>query len=445
MNIKIPLGAQAIIQKLNSNNFDAHAVGGCVRDSLLNLTPLDWDITTPATPSQIAQIFQGSKQIPIGARHGTISVKSHDQYFEITTYRIDGQYEDGRRPSTVRFTDSLKADLQRRDFTINAMAYNPSTGLVDHFGGLKDLKSQLIRCVGDAHERFSEDYLRIIRAYRFAAALNFTLEESTRSAAKALQSNLTKISTERIQFELSRLLTSPNIQAIRAFLDDCAPTLLPELSRLSQTEQNNAFHNANVYEHSLEVLRFSKPTLPQRLAALLHDTGKYITITTDSSGINHFRGHQKASVEIAKEVLSRLRFDNHTIAQTLQIIEYHDHPITPEKMALKRLISKLGIETLKEILDFQIYDNLAKTDLAIDRIEIAKAAMVITDEILSAKEPIAIKDLAISGKDIIKFLNISPGPQVGRYLKALLEAVIQDPSLNNPTTLKQLLEQRENT
>jgi len=440
MMINLPQGASLIIERLADAGFDGFVVGGCVRDSLLGKNPEDWDITTPAKPDQISAIFADQKQVNIGQRHGTISVKSHEQYFEVTTYRIDGIYSDGRRPDEVSFTHDLTADLQRRDFTINAMAYNQKTGLVDPFGGVVDLQARKIRCVGDASTRFGEDYLRIIRAYRFSAVLDFCLEENTHKAAVAGRHNLHQIARERVQAELAKLLTTNNFDAIKIFLDDCADTIFQDVANLRGVAQTNDYHIYDVYNHTLEVLRHSSPTLHQRIAALFHDTGKAHTKTTDEAGIDHFHGHGEVSVEIAKKALKHWCFDNATTDRALNIIKYHGRTILPEKTAVKRFISQVGVGVVADVLEFQVADNLGKSQKAIDttlpRIFQAQKTLA---QVLEEGEPATVKDLVITGKDVMDLLNIPPSPAVGEHLSRLLEQVIQDPNLNTIETLKLLL------
>ncbi|MCL2574972.1 MAG: HD domain-containing protein [Defluviitaleaceae bacterium] len=439
MIINIPSGANEIIEKLQVAGFEAFAVGGCVRDSLLGKTPLDWDITTPALPSEITQIFGECKQIQIGSRHGTVAVKSHGQYYEITTYRIDGTYGDGRRPDQVSFTSDLREDLRRRDFTINAIAYSPKNGLVDYFGGIDDLRASLIRCVGNATERFAEDYLRIIRAYRFAAVLGFSLEENTQAAAVVGRCNLDKIARERIGAELSKLLVAQNFNGIKVFLNDCADVILPDFAKLRGVEQSNAYHLYDVYEHTLEVLRNTPPVLHQRLAAIFHDTGKPQTKTTDDKGIDHFYSHAKFSAELATKALRHLCFDNIIKNDTVNIIRLHDNIVRPDKTGIKRFINKHGAQTLRELLIFQRADNLAKSDKAADRLYTIAKTSTLFEEIISSHEPVSIKDLALSGKDIIRLTGLNEGKEIGEILTKLLAAVIENPSLNNKNDLAELI------
>ena len=443
MKINIPTGAGEIINKLAKAGFDAYVVGGCVRDCLMGRTPGDWDITTNARPPEIKQVFAGRKMIDIGERHGTISIKSANGYYEVTTYRIDGTYGDGRRPDSVSFTDTLQEDLCRRDFTINAMAYNDTKGLMDYFAGENDIKNKTIRCVGNATERFAEDYLRIMRAYRFAAVLDFNLAADVRAAAVAGRKNLLNIAAERVQTELVKLLLSNNFAAIEIFFEDCADVLFPEIAALKGLEQNTPYHCYDVYSHTFRALRHTPQDLALRLAALFHDVGKLHTKTTDDKGIDHFHGHSKISAQIAEKTLKNWRFDNNTSHRVISIIKHHGIGINADKLALKRLLNKFGPEMAKDILTFQIADNMAKSQIAKDaKLQEVMAAKDLLDEVINSGEPFKVTDLAITGQDIMQHLNIPPSAAVGENLSHLMEEVIKNPSLNNPNDLIALLRSR---
>ena len=399
----------------------------------------DWDITTPALPEVISKIFTDYKKIEFGQQHGTIAVKSGENYYEITTYRIDGTYTDGRRPDKVSFTPNLFDDLKRRDFTVNAMAYSPSMGLVDPFKGADDIASGIIRCVGNATERFAEDYLRILRAYRFSATLNFTLEQSTHQAANNGRHNLEKIAYERIGSEVSKILTSDNHNAISIFLTDCADVIFPALHALTGITQNNAHHIYDAYTHTMHVLKNTPPTLHQRLAAIFHDTGKALTHTIDNAGKDSFKGHAEHSVKIATPALSKLCFDNATKTKVIALIKHHMQAIPTSKIEIKKLISKVGAETLDEILIFQKADNSAKSDLATARLPKIDYARTLLAQVIKDAEPAQIKDLALTGQDIMHILSITPSPTVGLHLQTLLDAVIENPTLNTPEVLTGIL------
>ncbi|MCL2416275.1 MAG: HD domain-containing protein, partial [Defluviitaleaceae bacterium] len=342
MLIKMPKGAYKILQTLISAGFEAFIVGGCVRDSIMEKEPTDWDITTSAKPDDIKYIFKNHRLICIGQRHGTIAVCCGNVFYEITTYRIDGEYTDHRRPNNIQFTSNLKDDLARRDFTINAMAYNHIAGIIDPFGGLDDIKNRIIRCVGNPKSRFDEDYLRIMRAYRFSAALNFDLEPQTRNAAKNAAVNLPSVAAERICAELTKLLELGSFEMIKIFLEDCADVLFPEIANLRGVEQNNIYHCYDVYNHTLEVLRNVRNDAALRLAALYHDAGKFPAQTIDSKGIYHFYGHAVESAEIVKATLKKLKFDNATIDRVVAIVSHHCDPIENSSVWSKKFLNKHG-------------------------------------------------------------------------------------------------------
>ena len=312
MKIELPRKVVLIIKNLQRHGYDAYAVGGCVRDSILNRKPEDWDITTSAKPEQVKRIFR--RTVDTGIEHGTVTVLIGKDGFEVTTYRVDGLYEDGRHPKEVTFTSRLEEDLKRRDFTINAMAYNDDERLVDAFGGMRDLNYHLIRCVGDPKERFSEDALRILRAVRFSAQLAFPIEPETAEAIKSLAPNLEKISAERIQTELVKLVTSPHPDDLRiAYETGITKVILPEFDICMTTNQNHPHHCYTVGEHILHSMCEIRPDKVLRLAMLFHDIGKPDAITTDEHGINHFHGHPEISAAYAQKIMRRLKLDNKSI------------------------------------------------------------------------------------------------------------------------------------
>ena len=328
MKIELPRKVVLIIKNLQRHGYDAYAVGGCVRDSILNRKPEDWDITTSAKPEQVKRIFR--RTVDTGIEHGTVTVLIGKDGFEVTTYRVDGLYEDGRHPKEVTFTSRLEEDLKRRDFTINAMAYNDDERLVDAFGGMRDLNYHLIRCVGDPKERFSEDALRILRAVRFSAQLAFPIEPETAEAIKSLAPNLEKISAERIQAELVKLLVSDHPERIQ---DACelgiTKVVLPEWDDMVGVKQNTPHHKYDVAAHTVHALQNVKNDKVLRLTMLFHDMGKPVMKTTDENGRDHFKGHAIASEQIAKTVMKRLKFDNDTIRKVTKLVAYHDYRMEP--------------------------------------------------------------------------------------------------------------------
>ena len=290
MILEIPKKAEIILQILEKAGFEAYVVGGCVRDSILGRTPNDWDITTSATPQQVKELFH--RTVDTGLQHGTVTVVIDKEGFEVTTYRVDGEYEDGRHPKEVTFTASLEEDLKRRDFTINAMAYNPTEGLVDLFGGMQDIENKIIRCVGDPLERFTEDALRIMRAVRFSAQLGFEIEEETKKALTVMAPNLVHVSAERIQVELVKLLMSPHPDYLRtAYEAGITRQFLPEFDLCMETPQNTPHHCYTVGEHILHSLLYVRADKILRLTMLLHDIGKPSVRKTDENGRDHFKTH----------------------------------------------------------------------------------------------------------------------------------------------------------
>ncbi len=317
--IQLPDKVRNIIDKLTDAGFEAYAVGGCVRDTILGRAPEDWDVTTSASPVQVKGLFP--KTVDTGIQHGTVTVMLEGEGFEVTTYRIDGEYEDKRHPKEVAFTSNLLEDLRRRDFTINAMAYNERDGLIDAFDGLKDLQEGRIRCVGSPRERFTEDALRMMRAVRFGAQLGFAIEEGTKAAIVPLAKNLSAISAERIQAELVKLLVSDHPEEMRTVYETgMSQVFLPEFDRMMATPQNNRHHSYNVGEHTLVALKNIPGDKVLRLTMLLHDVAKPECQSVDAAGIYHFYGHPKKGAQMAGEILRRLKFDNETIERVMGLI-----------------------------------------------------------------------------------------------------------------------------
>ena len=429
IKITLPENVKFIIDKLEAAGFEAYAVGGCVRDSILGRTPNDWDITTSAKPLETKALFK--KTFDTGIKHGTISVLLGKEIYEVTTYRIDGEYEDSRHPKEVTFTSDLKEDLLRRDFTINAMAYNPTTGLVDMYGGEEDLKNHIIRCVGNPHDRFTEDALRIMRAVRFAAQLNYDIEDNTKEAIKELAGTLSKISAERIQTELVKLVTSDHPEFLKlAWELGITEVILPEFDRAMASEQNNPNHSYSVGEHTLIVMQSLPADKVMRLAGLFHDIGKMDTKTTDEKGVDHFYGHPEVGAKIAANVFNRLKFDNDTKTKVCKLVESHDWFIGAVPSHIRRYINRIGEEFFPMIFDFNKADIMAQSfynrEEKLEDLEALRAAYL---KVKEAGDCVNIKDLAISGSDVIK-AGVPAGPNVGRILKALLEEVLDDPSKN---------------
>ena len=433
MRIKLPDKVNTIIHTLQSHGYEAYAVGGCVRDSILGRRPEDWDITTSAMPEETKALF--SHTFDTGIAHGTITVLLGREGFEVTTYRIDGKYEDSRHPTEVIFVRNLKEDLLRRDFTINAMAYNEDDGLVDIFGGLEDIEQGIIRCVGDADARFSEDALRILRGVRFAAQLGFQIEGKTREGMRQLAPTLAKISAERIQVELVKLAVSPHPEKLRtAWETGITGIIMPEFDECMETEQRNPHHRYSVGEHILKSMQEIRPEKTLRLAMLFHDMGKPKTLTVSSEGVYHFHGHQEVSGEIARGILRRLKFDNYTIQTVTRLVRYHDCDILPGQKYVRRAVRKAGEDIFPLLIEVKYADMKAQSDyMREEKEERLKLVQAAYERILT--EGHCLKNLAVTGKDLIDEAAMEPGPALGEMLGKLLDIVIENPELNRKETL----------
>ena len=427
--IDVPEKVEHIIDALTAAGHEAYAVGGCVRDALLGREPADWDITTSASPYEVKALF--SRTIDTGIQHGTVTVMLGKEGFEVTTYRVDGEYEDCRHPKEVQFTKSLLEDLKRRDFTINAMAYNPVEGLIDEFDGAGDLKRGIIRCVGDAEARFGEDALRMMRAVRFGAQLGFELEEQTREAVKKLCENLRKVSAERIQTELVKMLVSPHPDRIlEAWELGITGVMLPEFDACMACMQNNPHHMDTVGEHIANALQYVEPDKVLRLSMLLHDIGKPQTKTTDANGIDHFYGHAQIGEELTAKILRRLKFDNDTIRNVRRLVLHHDDRPATTSSSVRRAANRIGADL------FPLYLNVCRADILAQTKETQEPKLQnlseiesIYEQILEKQQCFTLKQLAVTGRDLIAE-EIPAGPRLGEILEKLLEEVLEEPEKN---------------
>ncbi len=430
MQIRIPEQVNNIIEKLLGSGFEAYVVGGCVRDALLGREPHDWDITTSALPQEVKAIFP--RTIDTGLKHGTVTVMADGEGYEVTTYRVDGVYEDGRHPKEVTFTPSLREDLQRRDFTINAMAYGKPDGFVDLFGGREDLENGIIRAVGDPMKRFSEDALRIMRAFRFAAQLGYEIEPGTLEAARELAPTLKKISSERIRDELEKILMSDRPDLLRdAWKAGITAVFLPEFDLCMETDQINPHHCYTVGEHTLKGISLVRKDKVLRLSMLLHDIGKPASKTTDDSGIDHFYGHQEKSYEMAADILKRLKYDNATMRKVTKLVRWHDLQIRLTEPAVRRAVVKVGEDLFPLFLEVKQADLLAQSTFkreekqaALDRISDIYAGIAERGDCLS------LKQLAVNGADL-KECGVKPGAEMGDILARMLDEVLNVPSHND--------------
>lgn len=432
--ILLPENVHKIISTLQAHGYEAYAVGGCVRDSILGRTPEDWDITTSAMPEETKALF--NKTFDTGIEHGTVTVLLDREGFEVTTYRIDGKYEDSRHPSEVTFTRNLRDDLLRRDFTINAMAYNDKDGLVDIFGGLEDLKQKNIRCVGNARARFSEDALRILRGVRFAAQLGFQIEDSTRQGMRELAPTLQNISAERIQVELIKMITSDRPELLRdAYELGITKIFLPEFDFLMTTTQETPHHMYTVGEHTLHAMKNVRTDKVLRLTMLLHDMGKPALKTMDENGVAHFKKHAAESEIISKKILKRLKFDNDTLNKVSKLVFYHDYRMPATAKNVRRAMNIIGEDLFPYYMEVRRADVLAQSMYQreeklknLDEIE------QLYEEITAAGQCVSLKDLAVTGRDLIA-AGIAPGKEIGNKLNELLNLVIEDPSQNTKKNL----------
>jgi len=427
--IKLPREVHHIIQTLNTNGFEAYAVGGCIRDSLLGKNPTDWDITTNAKPDEIKNLFP--KTIDTGLRHGTVTVVMDSSCYEITTYRVEGKYEDYRKPSSVEFTGSLLKDLGRRDFTMNAIAYHPSEGIVDPFDGVGDILAKTIKCVGNPDNRLSEDALRMMRAVRFSAQLDFSIDKNTFEAIKRNSALIRNISWERIRDELTSLLISDFPMRFITLRDShLLQYIMPEFEICFQTPQNNPHHIYNVAVHTLHSIVNIKQDRILRWVMLLHDIGKPLTRTTDDEGIDHFYGHAEKSVRLAGIILKRLRFDNKSIDRIQRLIKHHDRNISPSFKSVRKAIAAVGTDLFEELLEVKKADAKAHNPKYIDEnMETLDCIFDTYKKIMENHQCVSLNDLAINGHDL-EALGIQPGKKVGEILNRLLEIVLDNPQYN---------------
>ena len=423
------------LDRLHGAGYEAWIVGGCVRDLLLGRTPTDYDITTSALPQQTKAVFPDRRVLEMGIRHGTVTLLEEGMPLEITTYRVDGTYSDARHPDGVTFTTSLREDAARRDFTVNAMAYAPGVGLRDYFGGQEDLSRRLIRAVGDPDRRFQEDALRVLRAIRFAAVLDFSLEEETAAAARRQAAGLQNVSAERIFQELSKLLCGPKAGQVLLAYPDILGQVIPELLPMVGFDHRNRHHCHDVYTHTAVAVDHVPPQLPLRLAMLLHDIGKPDTFSLGEDGQGHFYGHHRRSVELAEEILRRLRAPKKLREQVLTLVRYHDAQIEEDPARLRRWLHKLGPAGFFALLAIQRGDAAGQAPAYCTRIERADRLESQARALLAQAPCLTLADLAVDGRDLLALGY--RGPALGRALRALLEEVLAGRLANEKGALLQ--------
>lgn len=433
--IDMPPNVNAIIHMLQDAGYKAYIVGGCVRDSLMNKVPHDWDICTSARPEQMLEVFKNRRVIKTGLQHGTVTVVIDGEQYECTSFRIDGVYSDNRRPDSVTFIDDLTEDLIRRDFTINAMAYNNEEGLIDPFDGIGDIKRGIIKCVGNAADRFNEDALRILRAIRFAAQLNFVIEDNTSSELNRQRGSLVNVSAERITSEFNKIVISDRFVAMLVLYFHVFTQFIPELKDMLEFPQNNPHHMYDVLIHTLYTAVSCQNDLILRLAALFHDIGKPHSYQDEADGIRHFVGHNIVGADMTDEIMRRLKYDNNTRNAVVQLVLYHDSSFTAKSSTVKRWLNKVGEIQLKRLIDLRRAD-IRGQKIPYDREKMRKINDFadVLNQVLEEQQCFSMKDLAINGDDLIA-LGFVPGKELGKVLKSLLMSVIDNTLPNDRETL----------
>lgn len=440
--IRLPKQVVTALKLLEASGYEAYIVGGCVRDYIMGIEPHDYDITTSALPEETKQVFKRYKVIETGIKHGTVTVLMDYEPIEITTFRVDADYIDGRHPSSVSFTKSLREDVARRDFTMNAIAMDCRGDIFDYFGGRQDIENRVIRCVGEPITRFNEDALRIMRALRFSSVTGFNIEEKTHEAMRETKDLLCKVSAERIREELVKLLCGKNVKKVLMEDVDILAVFVPEITKMKSFDQKNPHHIFDVLEHTATVVEKADKEPVVRLAALFHDIGKPDCFTVDEAGIGHFYGHGAISTEITRSVMNRLKFDNDTKKKVLELVEKHDAPIESSQRAVKRVLNKLSEEQFFNLIALKRADNLGQSrefrnrQVYYDRLE------EIAGEIIEQEQCFSLKDLCVNGSDLIS-IGFKPGKEIGEMLKFLLEEVIDGKIENERQKLLDLAQKKQ--
>lgn len=434
MKIEMPHQIEKAIALLEASGFEAYIVGGCVRDTIMGRKPSDWDVTTSANPDEICSVFKQYKTVLTGVKHGTVTVIIEHFHVEITAFRTDGEYSDSRRPDSVTFTRNLKEDLARRDFTMNAIAYNPQTGLIDYFGGISDIENMTLRCVGDPDKRFSEDALRIMRAVRFASVLSLTMDEKTHLSIHKNCGLLKNISSERIASELNKLLLGDYVEKILHEYKDVIAVFIPEIVPTFDFDQRNYHHIYDVWGHIVSSVAAAPKLIYVRLAMLFHDIAKPQCLKFDSRGIGHFSGHPQMGRDIAAAVLKRLRYDSATIKIVSFLVLYHDTALPPDKTEIKKWIMKYQKTLIQLLFEVKVADNMAKNRNFPQRLIEAKEGRAVLRKIIKNDECCSLEQLKINGSDLIA-AGFNEDRSIGDILKELLTAVIEDRCKNDKEEL----------
>lgn len=428
--MRIPDDALTVLERLERYGFEAYVVGGCVRDSLMGRTPKDWDVCTNALPEEVLRVFRKFHVIKTGLQHGTVTVMVNHEPVEVTTFRVDGDYSDNRHPDSVSFVSRVEEDLSRRDFTINAMAYNPTRGLVDAFGGQEDMKARVMRCVGDPDARFNEDGLRILRALRFASRFGFDVERETSDAVRRNRHLLENVSAERIFKELKGILEGEGVIGMLLAYPEVFSTIIPQLAPTVGCLQNTPYHKYDVWTHTAWAVHFAPADALLRLVLLLHDIAKPACRTTDENGRDHFHGHPERGAEIAKEVLLSLKSDNDTLRDVVTLVREHDNDFPTRPAGMRRLIGRIGIDNVRRLFEVQKADIAAHSDYGQQKKLVrVREAMGLLEDVLESEAAFTVKDLDFNGGDLIR-MGLNPGPAFRDLLETLLSEV-QEETLPN--------------
>lgn len=435
MSPEIPAEVKRILKTLRGADHEAWCVGGCVRDLLLGRTPQDWDVTTSALPEEVLELF-APRTVPTGLRHGTVTVLTDGGSVEVTTYRLDGPYQDCRHPEEVTFTRSLTEDLRRRDFTVNAMAMDGEGDLADPFGGQEDLRLELLRCVGDSDRRLTEDALRILRCLRFSSVLSFAIDTGTEAALRRHKDLLRQIAMERVREELTKLLMGPAVDQVLLEYADVVGVVLPEILPAVGLDQRNPHHCFDVWEHSVRAVAAGKKDPIVRWTLLLHDLGKPDTFTVDENGVGHFYHHGRRSEEIAREICQRLRMDKDSREQICRLVRLHDAPITMTEKGIRRMLRKLGEEDFRRLLQVKRGDNLAQHPAYLDRQQWIDQVEEMLEVVLREDQCFSLKQLAVKGNDLLA-IGLQ-GKEIGDTLNRLLDLVVEGEVPNQRELLLEL-------
>jgi tRNA nucleotidyltransferase (CCA-adding enzyme) len=442
IDILIPGDVNIIMEKLKENGYKSYVVGGAIRNGLLNIPVKDWDICTNAKPNEMLEVFKDFKIIETGIKHGTITIVLNDNNYEVTTFRVDGNYSDNRRPDSVEFVDNIISDLSRRDFTINAMAYNKDDGLIDPFDGFRDLSNKIVACVLLPNDRFKEDALRMLRAIRFSSQLGFKIEKSTGAAIIKNSELINNISKERINSEITKILMSDHLENIYdLYKYGLLKYIIPDLYNCFGVDQNNKFHKYDVGNHIITALSYAPKDLEIRLALMLHDIGKPIRRTTTEDGLDHFYEHEITSSKLAESWLREYKFDNVTIENVTKLVLYHDSLVHPKQKSIKRLLNAVGLDIVKKLIEVRKCDILAQADyMKEEKLKLLEESREKLNEIILKEEAFEITDLKINGDDL-KMLGYKEGKKLGDSLKKMLDMVIDNSELNTKEELYKVAEE----